>query len=185
MPPNCTQSRDLKSCVKNSSSRLNAVKTKNVRTLPIRISCQSPHPAAIPNPAHTHNALAEVNPFTSILFASSRVFSKISPAPRKPMPVAIPWITRLNASGSAVWHPTWRGIITNTAEPTATKICVRKPAGFPFISRFQPMTPPATRAINNRNIIARQSSGQNQISPGKIVSFKTGQLYVAAIASSC
>src|SRR5262245_41187130 len=51
---------------------------------------------------------------------------RIVPAPMKPMPAATPWITRVNASACALID---MPAITNSADPSETRLCVRKPAG--------------------------------------------------------
>jgi len=108
---------------------------------------QYPRPHTIPIAAHTQIVAAVVSPVTCP--AASR---RITPAPRKPTPVRIPWMIRLIAFGSAPAVPICeRSVITVAmAAPSATSACVRIPAGLPCKSRFAPRVPPTSVAIGSR-----------------------------------
>ncbi|MNN52876.1 hypothetical protein D3C81_1676030 [compost metagenome] len=71
---------------------------------------------------------AVVRPFTSAVLRPLRMV----PAQRKPMPAAMPWITRLMASCPA---PSCSMDMTKSAEPRHTSIWVRIPAALPITSR--------------------------------------------------
>ena len=65
----------------------------------------------------------------------------------KPIPAAMPWMTRLRSPGS---RPAIDGTRTKRAAPSATIMCVRMPAAFPARARCRPMAPPSTPAPASR-----------------------------------
>ena len=106
-------------------------------------SSGSPAPAAAPTAAVTQTDAAVVRPCTE----SRR--TKISPAPRNPMPVTIWAATR---DGSTTTWPVRSTSLNpylltsmNRAAPTPTRVCVRSPALFCLTSRSSPMTADSSR----------------------------------------
>ncbi|MOA30056.1 hypothetical protein D3C78_1511060 [compost metagenome] len=107
-----------------------------------------PMPAAVPMAAVIHSPAAVVRPFTWLV--SWPLPFRMVPAPRKPIPATMPWITRLSACSSA---PAILGASTNRAAPSDTSMWVRTPADLPLCSRSKPSTAPSTAAISKRTRI--------------------------------
>jgi hypothetical protein len=81
---------------------------------------------------------------------------KITPAPRKPIPLTIVAAIR-GSLASAIFQDR----IVNTVEPTQIKINVRRPAGLSLKSRSKPISPPAI----TENTIFKNSSRSKSIRP--------------------
>ncbi|MNE18129.1 hypothetical protein D3C80_1111440 [compost metagenome] len=99
-------------------------------------------PTHIPRDAVAHIVVAVVIPLT--LLSSL----KITPAPKKPIPVII-----LAASRSGFPTPIFNEIIVKRQEPKLTSIKVRNPADLLRYSRSTPINSP----INTDNIISKTS----------------------------
>src|SRR5262245_18503406 len=116
---------------------------------------QNPAPAAIPIAPTSQTLAAVVRP------RIVKPWRKISPAPRKPMPVTTWAATRLGSTSRAgnsskPYAPT----MVKSAEPTATSTCVRSPAAFSSSSRSRPTSPPRPAAT------AIRASASSQVSCG-------------------
>src|SRR6185295_17866793 len=112
-----------------------------------------PRPQATPRLATTQIEAAVVRPCTD----SPDWLRRMTPAPKKPMPVITPWIVRETAPASS-FGPTWTSSTESTvisAEPRATSACVRKPAGFSRSSRSTPRPAPAITAASRRRMGSR------------------------------
>ena len=92
-----------------------------------------------------------------------RAACTMTPAPRKPIPVRIPCITRLPASETILASSEWT-ITSSMAVARLTSDSVFNPIGLPCRSRLRPIKPPASVATPRRNMISVQSS--NAIVPG-------------------
>ncbi|KAG1370574.1 hypothetical protein G6F59_018659 [Rhizopus arrhizus] len=85
-------------------------------------------PAATPMAAVIQMLADVVNPWIS----RSSLSLMIAPAPRKPIPAITPCSTRLM---SPTCMPPCNGTSTKIAAPSATSMCVRRPAALPLRSR--------------------------------------------------
>src|SRR5215217_7748478 len=81
----------------------------------------------------------------------------MTPAPRKPMPVITPCITRLSGSPSFGPMGMCSDVSASSAAPNETRALVRKPADFPLSSRLSPMSKPTTVAAVRRRMTCRLS----------------------------
>src|SRR5690606_29780121 len=98
------------------ASQRSSSNTTKVRTVATTTSSHRPAPAARPSMAAIHTIAAVVNPVTL-----PDDFCRITPAPRNPMPVTTPWITRLSASPAST-SGMFRVVTAIRAEPSETKI---------------------------------------------------------------
>jgi hypothetical protein len=107
--------------------------------------------ACDPLAAASHIDAAVVSP----RIESSLAPRMIDPAPRKPTPVTMPWMTRDVAS---VYAPRVGSIVSsmNTADPSATSANVRKPAGLRRSSRSRPISAPTATAAPRRRRTTNQ-----------------------------
>ena len=75
----------------------------------------------------------------------------MTPAPRKPMPVTIPWMTRVTSPAPCVPAlNSYCAAATSSAEPKHTSAYVRSPAARPWKLRSMPIAPPASNAATVR-----------------------------------
>src|SRR3954470_16636680 len=93
----------------------------------------------------------------------------IAPAPRKPIPVTICAAMRVGSARTTdcpdernEWKP-YAPTIVNSADPSATSRCVRRPASRSRSSRSTPMMPPRAAAS------ARRRSASSQLSEGRLL----------------
>src|SRR2546423_2583970 len=103
----------------------------------------------MPSTAQIQIVAAVVSPVTCPM--GSR---KITPAPRTPTPVRMPWTTRVIAFGSKLpegFGPSAKSVAI--AAPRQTRAWVRNPAALPCSSRFKPRTEPRTNAAPRRNTV--------------------------------
>src|SRR5512133_882609 len=86
----------------------------------------------------------------------------IAPAPRKPIPVTICAAIRVGSvltSAPPLTRKSWKPYAetsVNSADPTDTSMCVRKPASRSRSSRSSPMAPPRAAATASRSRICPQ-----------------------------
>src|SRR5438874_8776519 len=93
----------------------------------------------------------------------------IAPAPRKPMPVTICAAIRVGSARTTdcpearnEWKP-YAPTIVNSADPSATSKCVRRPASRSRSSRSTPIRPPRIAASESRR------SDSSQLSVGRLL----------------
>jgi hypothetical protein len=129
------------------SAHLVNINAITVITKPIPRRDQQPRPQAIPRTAHIQTVAAVVRPLT---WPSGSL--KITPAPKKPIPVRIPCSTRPVAFGSIGAKPFGKicGTRAAAAAQRVTKTCTPKPAGLLGRSRSIPMALPRISAAPNR-----------------------------------
>lgn len=141
--------RRLVSHLISSPNTSSPISTKAVATI-ARIYI--PPPQARPIAAVTHTPAAVVSP----LITFSLLWNIIVPAPMKPMPVttcaAIRATSQRCSSPSSMPSKPYADTIINSAEPIATRKCVRKPASLARYSRSRPMAPPSIAATKMRSI---------------------------------
>src|SRR5437588_3559516 len=88
----------------------------------------------------------------------------IAPAPRNPIPVTIWAAIRVGSARMTLWPKVrnslnpYAGTIVNSAEPTETSRCVRRPASRSRSSRSRPRTPPRAAARATRPSTSGQPS---------------------------
>src|SRR5439155_14760459 len=91
---------------------------------------------------------------------------KMTPAPRKPIPVTICAAIRLGSKLTTLplvrnSRKPYAETSVKSPEPTATSMCVRSPAAFSSSSRSSPITPPSSAAT------ARRRSAPSQPTDGR------------------
>ena len=102
------------------------MKTRTTLTTTI---CHCATAQAAPRHAVTHTQAAVVSPWTWWPFS----LRTITPAPKKPTPVTMPWITRLSSLPVTAWIDR-----TASAEPRQRTPSVRTPVDLPCKSRLSP-----------------------------------------------
>ena len=88
---------------------------------------------------------------------------KITPAPRKPMPVMMPWAIRVGSvliasRGTTTIHWVWYTVTSiSRHEARQTKAWVRNPAGRPCRVRSSPIVAPAASAASTLTRVTMSS----------------------------
>ncbi len=114
-----------------------------------------PTPTSTPMAAVSQIDAAVVRPRTD------RPSLKITPAPRKPMPVMMPWAmrvgsTRATSALDAMNQRSWYRVTSiSRLDARQTSVWVRKPAGRPWKLRSRPIKPPASTAISRCSVVSR------------------------------
>src|SRR5205085_12220523 len=120
---------------------------------------QYPAPDAIPIAATSQSEAAVVRPRTD------RPCRMIAPAPRKPMPLTICAAMRVGSIRVPVavkkFSKPYADTSVNSADPTQTTRCVRRPASRSRSSRSKPIAPPRPAAMTRR----RRTCGQERVGP--------------------
>ena len=104
-------------------------------------------PAAIPTAAVAQRLAAVVSPRTE------DPYLRIAPAPRNPIPETICAAIREGSVGAAERKKKIPSTV-NATEPSETRICVRIPAGWAWISRSNPIAAPSSAATSSRSEIS-------------------------------
>ena len=126
-------------------NRLCASRHSSTRRVVVVASRCMPAPAVIPMAAVTQRPAAVVSPLTACLW------KMMVPAPMKPIPdttcAAMRDTSRRWLSLMSTPSKPWAESIMNSAAPSATRKCVRKPASLARYSRSSPMAPPRRAAM--------------------------------------